>query len=149
MTPKLRHVLGKESEVKTADLNDVSLAYAVSLLENPEWGDGGHIANVTCPDDLTGWVYRPDINSAQGHPIIEREKIELIPVGAGWLARHHFKSQDEFGTRLSMVGPTALIAALRCYVAAELGDEVKIPAELVRGRSGIKTKSTLRSLVAS
>jgi hypothetical protein len=28
------------------------------------------------------------------------------------------------------IGPTPLIAAMRCYVASELGDEVEIPEEL-------------------
>ena len=32
-----------------------------------------------------------------------------------------------FGT-----GPTILIAALRCYVASKLGDEVEVPDELLR-----------------
>jgi hypothetical protein len=27
-------------------------------------------------------------------------------------------------------GPTPLIAAMRCYVASKLGDEVEIPSEL-------------------
>jgi hypothetical protein len=29
-----------------------------------------------------------------------------------------------------MYGPTPLIAAMRCYVEAKLGDEVEIPKEL-------------------
>ena len=28
-------------------------------------------------------------------------------------------------------GPTALIAAMRCFVASRLGDEVEVPEELV------------------
>lgn len=34
------------------------------------------------------------------------------------------------GTELVTTGPTPLIAALRCYVASKLGDEVEIPEEL-------------------
>jgi hypothetical protein len=29
------------------------------------------------------------------------------------------------------VGPTPLIAAMRCYVASKLGDEVEVPEELL------------------
>jgi hypothetical protein len=31
---------------------------------------------------------------------------------------------------VTMLGPTPLIAAMRCYVASKLGDEVDIPEEL-------------------
>jgi hypothetical protein len=30
-------------------------------------------------------------------------------------------------------GTTPLIAAMRCYVASKLGDEVEIPVELIKG----------------
>ena len=32
-----------------------------------------------------------------------------------------------------MRGPTPLIAAMRCYVASKLGDEIEIPTELTKG----------------
>lgn len=31
-----------------------------------------------------------------------------------------------------LCGPTPLIAAMRCFVASKLGDEVEIPEELVK-----------------
>jgi hypothetical protein len=34
-----------------------------------------------------------------------------------------------------MYGDTPLIAAMRCYVASKLGDEVEIPNELTEGES--------------
>jgi hypothetical protein len=64
---------------------------------------------------------------AQGGPIIEREKIQIVPVFGflAWLAR---KMNDE---RLPEGdGFTPLIAAMRCYVASKLGDEVEVPEEL-------------------
>jgi hypothetical protein len=30
-------------------------------------------------------------------------------------------------------GPTPLIAAMRCYIASKMGDEVKVPDELLQG----------------
>lgn len=59
---------------------------------------------------------------AQGGPIIERQKIELKPTYAGWVA---FLGRTTFAN-----GPTPLIAAMRCYVASKLGDNVDIPEEL-------------------
>ena len=67
-----------------------------------------------------GW--KPSTNWAQGGPIIEREEIDLTKLCPGtWRAtsaNHWFN------------GPTPLIAAMRCYVASELGDEVDVPEEL-------------------
>ena len=63
-----------------------------------------------------------------GGPIIEREKIELrfmIDVDA-WYAQPH--DMDSIYQRKS--GPTPLIAAMRCYVASEMGEEVEVPDEL-------------------
>ena len=69
---------------------------------------------------------------AQGGPIIERESISLAcrPKDARglWcavLGPNRFLSPDFEG-----YGPTPLIAAMRCYVASTLGDEVEILKEL-------------------
>lgn len=61
---------------------------------------------------------------SQGGPIIEREFIELTCTDE-WKAFMHFQSNpcDEDG-------PTPLIAAMRCYVASKLGDDVDVPEEL-------------------
>jgi hypothetical protein len=56
-------------------------------------------------------------------PIIERERIRLDPRGL-WCAAHDTHEWTE------STGPTPLIAAMRCYVASKLGDEVEIPEEL-------------------
>ena len=57
-------------------------------------------------------------------PIIEREGIELLceTVGFRWVA------MPQKGPEWR--GPTPLIAAMRCYVASKLGDEVELPEEL-------------------
>lgn len=98
---------------------------------------------------------------AQGGPIIERANItiirtedESIPDEEGfwqgkyeprWAAvlgdRHHpqefYGAQgDFFGMAYevdpaAVIGPTPLIAAMRCFVASKMGDEVDVPDELV------------------
>ncbi len=62
---------------------------------------------------------------AQGGPIIEREMITLQPVVRpdGWVARTQ-KCDSVWE------GQYPLIAAMRCYVASKLGDDVEIPDEL-------------------
>ena len=60
---------------------------------------------------------------AQGGPIIEREKIGLLPSGNAYYER-------DGGTYYSY-GDTPLIAAMRCYVASKLGETVEIPEEFI------------------
>jgi len=64
---------------------------------------------------------------AQAGPIIEREFIcvsaPMHPSTAPW-----FAISDSTGCKSS--GPTPLVAAMRCYVASKLGDEVEVPDEL-------------------
>ena len=68
--------------------------------------------------------FSPSTDWAQGGPIIEREGIAIGKGDEQWAA---FANADtEEGTQ----GPTPLIAAMRCYVASKLGDEVEIPEEL-------------------
>jgi hypothetical protein len=70
-------------------------------------------------------------NWAQGGPIIERERIATTPmtptVGEDrtpyWFANYE-------GQITYRDGPTPLIAAMRCYVALKLGEDVSIPEEL-------------------
>jgi hypothetical protein len=61
-------------------------------------------------------------------PIIEREKIGIItdPNDANiWIG-----SVYEPDWRFNRTGPTPLIAAMRCYVASKLGEDIDIPEEL-------------------
>lgn len=82
-------------------------------------------------------------NWANGGPIIEREKIDLVRCND-----LYFPKGNELGDYYEMLwraepfntgsisqrfyGPTPLIAAMRCYVALKLGDVVEVPEELVQ-----------------
>ena len=94
-------------KIKTNELSDAALDWAVNQIEE-------------CCDDPTTPPFSTDW--AQGGPIIEREKITIFQTGKDWMGyiRHDAES----------FGPTPLIAAMRCYVASKLGDEVEIPEEL-------------------
>jgi hypothetical protein len=117
-------------KMKTSELIGPALDWAVAKCEGHEdteiwiWADG-YYNKVS-----TDW--------SQGGPIIEREKIELIYYGnmgyegAPWEAQmgidtHYIDQYPGDATR----GPTPLIAAMRCYVASKLGDEIEIPEELL------------------
>jgi hypothetical protein len=65
---------------------------------------------------------------AQAGPIIERERIGFKYTGTAmefvaWV-------NGELSTMHDQYGPTPLVAAMRCYVASKLGDEVEVPDEL-------------------
>jgi hypothetical protein len=77
-------------------------------------------------------MFRPSTNWSQGGPIIEREVISLEHLyGAGDAGADVWVATRIEGSAVSEEqGPTPLIAAMRCYVASKLGDEVELPEEL-------------------
>ena len=77
-------------------------------------------------DEFGAVDFTPSTDWSQGGPIIEREKINLKFYDEEWIADPH--DIDSICQRKH--GPTPLIAAMRCYVASKLGDEVEIPNEL-------------------
>lgn len=69
----------------------------------------------------------PSTDWAQGGPIVEREKIGIECDDQGvWFASYDLSAETAWGA----TAPTPLIAAMRCYVASKLGDEVEIPEGL-------------------
>lgn len=87
-------------------------------------------------------IWQPSTDWSQGGPIIEREEITIAPwycdgKFSHWEANGHDLEYDEVGeyfhgSDYAQTGPTPLIAAMRCYVASKLGDEVELPPELLR-----------------
>ena len=105
--------------IKTSELTGAALDWAVATEQG--WYDL-HDKNLS-----REWhsFHRPKYSTdwAHGGPIIEREKINLIFTDDQWEAD---TSADCFG-----FGGTALKAAMRCYVASKLGDEVDAPDDLI------------------
>jgi len=75
--------------------------------------------------------YNYSTNWAQGGPIIEREWLDITPwpnesrEDMRWHCQQHDSAND-----CAQYGETPLIAAMRCYVASKLGDEVDVPEEV-------------------
>lgn len=118
--------------VKTSELKDHALDWAVAHIEeNVPLTE--FIALLGLPEADNFWKYRYPTDWAQGGPIIEREKITLLwqpPSydGGRWFACIGDALDDETLGQHHESSP--LIAAMRCYVASKLGDEVEIPEEL-------------------
>jgi len=72
------------------------------------------------------YLYSTD--SAQGQPILERERIATVPAHDGWTGVIDLDEGDCMVQ--TSYGPTMLIAGLRCYVASQTGDDVEVPDEL-------------------
>jgi len=107
--------------MKTSELTGGALDWAVAQCEGiTDWDS----VDLVFRDDDFCW-YEPSANWAQGGPIIERERINLDPSpdSPEWYGYY-----DNHGKWHS--NSTPLIAAMRCYVASKLGDEVEIPDEL-------------------
>jgi hypothetical protein len=75
---------------------------------------------------------------AQAGPIIEREKIEIRESKGRWIAMWWADNSGmvknpakRFEFNRMTKGETPLIAAMRCYVASRLGDDVTVPDGLV------------------
>ena len=124
--------------MKTANLTGAALDWAVAkcegVLKGYCYGESEWIED--CP-----LGYYPSTNWSQGGPIIESE-IDVL--------RKRSKAEEEslaypnpnFRFKAEIFadhkgyfcgfGPTPLIAAMRCYVASKLGDEVEIPECLTK-----------------
>ncbi len=120
--------------MKTNELTGPALDWAVAKCEG--WDDGEGYES-TKDDwlmvrDGAGRFLGKDSDLAystdwpQGGPIIEREGMTIALDGCGWEARHYDGESEPW----VLVGPTPLIAAMRCFVASQLGDEVDVPEEL-------------------
>lgn len=119
--------------IKTSELIGPALDWAVAKCEE----DAGNLSFSAYNGGLAyfknqhlycgeGW-FTPSTNWSQGGPIIEREKLTVgwEESDQEWLARGMYCDWDTFS------GPAPLIAAMCCFVASKLGDEVEIPEELL------------------
>ena len=106
-------------KIKTSELTGAALNWAVAKCEN--------LLNTAMPpaQDIDG--YSPSTDWAQGGPLIQMYEIDLKVVEEGmWQASNYFNDLAIH----RFVGYSPLEAAMRCYVAFKLGDEVDIPKEL-------------------
>ena len=107
-------------KVKTSELQGAALDWAVAKCE-------GMVPNTPFIASNKEYTFKPSTDWAQGGPIIERCCINVYYDGGGyWCATTDSGDPPKFG-------PTPLIAAMRCYVASKLGDEVDVPDELMEG----------------
>ena len=99
--------------MKTAELTGAALDWAVATAN----GDKIILAEEDWHWYSTDWVY--------GGPIIERYRITIQFDGDGIRCD---LTTDDGGFFVGFDESSPLIAAMRCYVASRLGDEVELPS---------------------
>ncbi len=104
-------------KIKTSELIGLALNWAVTKCETGQPLDRNSSFFV---------AFKYTTDWAQAGPIIERERLNIVPTSIGWESYPDHGMSDE----LFETGPTPLIAAMRCYVASKLGDEIEIPENL-------------------
>jgi hypothetical protein len=105
--------------MKTSELTGGALDWAVSKCEGCTWEQGDLDAGEYGPG------FKPSTDWTAGGPIIEREMISVWPWDdVTWKA-------ETAREAIVFEGTTPLIAAMRCYVAAKLGEIVDVPVELL------------------
>ena len=111
--------------MKTSELTDAALDWAVARARG--------LRPSLFIFQQTGFLAKEhhySTNPTYGHPILEQERLDLSHLGDGTYAAS--KYIHKFHARAyEQMGPTMLIAGLRCFVESELGDEVDIPKELM------------------
>ena len=123
------------AKLKTAELLGAALDWAVCEADRniPTVVDG--------TVRMTPWhqtVYAPSTNSAQGEPLMELAQISVVRCRDLYFPKGNEKGDyyEPYWRATAGVakqyGPTPLIAAMRCFVALKLGNEVDVPEELIR-----------------
>lgn len=121
-------------KIRTKDLTLLQLDYAVAKANGDESrllfeGDSDQGITGMRFDPHHG-KWSPSTNWYQAGPIIDREDIHW---GFGTKDGNKVAIASKFGHHVKpLLGPTALIAAMRCFVASRLGDEVEISEELCK-----------------
>jgi hypothetical protein len=122
-------------KMKTSELIGSALDWAVAVADNL-------LPHISLNTDLTHPLvldgiqsYGPSFIWSQGGPIIEREKITVVFRIMRDGSTNYWATTEPNDLRtdyepVGLDGPTPLIAAMRCFVASKLGDEVEIPEVL-------------------
>jgi hypothetical protein len=113
--------MGVTMRVKTSELSGSALDWAVAHCDytDPD----------TCSFVVNHDGFRPSADWAQGGPIIERYCINLFRLDPKTEEDNRFWVAHIDGV-YCRYGVSALVAAMRCYVASKLGEEVDVPNEL-------------------
>jgi hypothetical protein len=128
-------------KIKTSELTGDVLVWAVATCEGytelhkieGRWPHEPHLAMMPPRQEYGAmelWEIGSDCDWRFFGPIIEREWLDITPWPNESNEELQWQCQQHDNIDCVAFGPTPLIAAMRCYVASKLGDEIDVPEEL-------------------
>ena len=132
-------------EIRTSDLVDAALDWAVAEAKGwktKPWHSYRNLGtdkeeivkkgvSIGLRDAFGEIRFSPSTDWSQGGPIIHDAGITSGPGTTSPAIAHIGPSTNSGPWQDRYVGPTPLIAAMRCYVAFKLGEKVEVPNEFV------------------
>ena len=116
-------------KIKTAELDGAALNWAVAVCHYSTNDLQVMSGNIWYGRSTSGFIcYRPSDKWEHGGPIIDREEI-TIDYRDNETRASIWDGEDFIDARAGK--RQGLIAAMRCYVTAKLGDVVEIPDQLL------------------
>lgn len=113
-------------KIKTTDLIGPTLDWAVAKCEGFSEFQFWHTGAVTSRyENGITVTHNYSVNWDKAGPIIEKYQITVSIRHDGWWRAWLYDINDEPHTYV--IGPTPLIAAMRCFVASKLGEEIEVP----------------------
>ena len=120
----------KLNKIRTSKLTYAALDWVVATCEgySVSISESGEV--IIMREGVVDY-FDPHRNWGWGGPIIQREAHNLFKHNGGteWCCACNV-SRDEYTAIVTADGPTPLIAAMRCFVASRLGEEVEVPDDL-------------------
>ena len=129
--------------MKTSELTGPALDYMVHVALGHSMHSCAYWLEKYADEQRRDMCEAYSTNWSHGGPIIEREGIPIrkhsggtwyahMNLGDGERAQWHKHEwvTSKVQKQVRFDGPTPLVAAMRCYVASKLGDEVAVPEEL-------------------
>jgi len=131
--------------MKTSELTGTALAWAVGMAEGFELSLYGVDPSIRArvPGLGVHAPWNPAMYYSQGGPIMDRAGISVVKCNPLYFPKGNENGdyyEDYWKATLPLMdleegytfyGKTYLIAAMRCYVASKLGDDVEIPKGLL------------------
>lgn len=113
-------------KIKTNELTGTALDWAVAKCEREIVNIDRSTKEVVVFIRDNYFSYSPSTEWTRGGPIIEREKMSFMrEASTGFNVKAFYSMASKF--EYPQIGTTMLEAAMRCYVASKLGDEVDVP----------------------
>jgi hypothetical protein len=115
-------------KIKVSEATNIQLDWMVANIEDVEclyWAGEERKKQTFAEWKENGIGYSPSTNWYQGGPILDRE-IYSFSSDDNSTTKYAWHKDNKTRSR----GDTFLIAAMRCYVASKMGDEVEISEEL-------------------